>query len=64
MNIYRKICVLFSNFNSKLIRGIKFRKKITLINKIVKKNWFLPKKIIGFYHSLKSNEVKDLEPKH
>ena len=27
MSIYRKICVAFSNFNKKLIRGIKFGKK-------------------------------------
>ena len=28
MKIYRKICVVFSNFNEKLIRWIKFDKKI------------------------------------
>ena len=35
MNIYRKICVVFSNFNSKLICGIKFGEKI---NKEIAKN--------------------------
>ena len=28
MNIYRKICFVFFNFNNKLIRGIKFGKKV------------------------------------
>ena len=27
MNIHRKICVVFSNLNDKLIRGINFSKK-------------------------------------
>ena len=27
MNIYRKICVVFSNLNDKLIRGIKLKQK-------------------------------------
>ena len=33
MNIYRKICAAFSNFNKKLIRGIKFGKKKEIFKK-------------------------------
>ena len=47
MNIYRKICVVFSNFVKKIIGGINFRKKR-------KKN----RKCTSFYLLLKSKEVK------
>ena len=36
MNIYKKFCVAFSNFNNKLIRGIKFNKKLNVRKKIGK----------------------------
>ena len=58
MNIYRKLCVVFLNFNNKLIRGIKFGKK-----KLPNKVWQKVRKSISFHHSLKSKEMKHLESK-
>ena len=56
MNIYRKICVVFSNFNKKLIDRIKFGQKTIPGKKIGKKF-----ESISFYHSLKSKEIKHFE---
>ena len=44
MSIYKKIYVVFSNFNNKLTRGIKFG-KMKIFEKFIKS---------CFYHSLKS----------
>ena len=57
MSIFRKTCAVFSNYNNKLIRVLKFGKK-QKINILSKNIWFLPNKAIVFNHSFKSKEIK------
>ena len=60
--IFKSALVLFSNFNNKLLRAIKFGEK-TKVKKKKKKLLKVCKKSISFYRSLKSKEIKHLESK-